>query len=208
MIARDSALLWIGIIGGIVIYLTGTKPVWEWGYYEWLAAVGYAVSVISAKLGNSPLPGKNDNARVDPKKYIGAFVALYLLAGSVACAPKTKHVLVTADAAIYETLKEISDTEIALSSAGVLSPDQSKKINQTLLPVVRTGKELNDVLGAWNGSTPMPSQIPRLVKEIAELLNQVLAVLPDSPAKAAMLESISRAQQAALGLLLIMGQAR
>lgn len=205
-LTRDSALLWIGIIGGIVIYLTGTKPVWEWGYYEWLSAVGYAVSVIAAKLGTSPLPGKHDAIRVDPKRYVGAFLAVYLLAGSVACAPKTKHVLVTADTAIYETLKAISDTEITLSNAGVISADQSRRINQKLLPVVRTGRALNDVLGAWNGALPLPAEIPRLVKEIADLLEQVLLVLPDSPAKAVMLESITRAQQAALGLLLIMGQ--
>lgn len=54
---RDSIVLWLGILGGLVIYLAGTKPVTEWGYYEWLAFAGYAISVISAKLGGSILAG-------------------------------------------------------------------------------------------------------------------------------------------------------
>jgi hypothetical protein len=57
MFNRDSALLWVGIVGGVVIYLAGTKPPTEWGYYEWLSAFGYLVSVVSAKLATSPLPG-------------------------------------------------------------------------------------------------------------------------------------------------------
>lgn len=54
---RDSIVLWIGIVGGLVIYLAGNKPIWEWGYYEWLAFAGYALSVASAKLGGSILAG-------------------------------------------------------------------------------------------------------------------------------------------------------
>lgn len=57
MLTRDSLLLWVGIVGGVVIYLSGTKPIMEWGYYEYLSALGYLVSVVSAKLATSPLRG-------------------------------------------------------------------------------------------------------------------------------------------------------
>jgi hypothetical protein len=216
LFARDSALWTILFYVGMIA--TGLASLTEPGAYgipdswmPYIRLIAFVSALVGGKMGLSYASSKREitegtQPRVDPRKYVGAFVALYLTAGTAACAPKTRHVLVTADTAIYETLKAISNTEITLSTAGVLSPAQSKAINQKLLPVVRTGKELNDVLGAWTGGTPMPSQIPRLVKEIADLLDQVLAVLPDSPAKAAMLEAITRAQQAALGLLLIMGQ--
>lgn len=56
-LTRDSILLWVGILGGLVVYLAGNKPPLDWGYYEWLAALGYLISVVSAKLATSPLPG-------------------------------------------------------------------------------------------------------------------------------------------------------
>ena len=61
--ARDSILLWLGIIMGVVLYLSGNKPITQWDYYQWLAALGYLISVISAKLGNSPLQSKAEQAK-------------------------------------------------------------------------------------------------------------------------------------------------
>lgn len=65
MLTRDSLVLWAGILGGLVIYLQGSKPVGEWDYYAWLAFAGYVISVISAKLGTSPLPGKSSGMTVN-----------------------------------------------------------------------------------------------------------------------------------------------
>jgi hypothetical protein len=206
---RDSILLIVGVLAGLVLFLTGTKPFMEWGYYDWLAAAGYVLSVVSAQLGSSPLKGKTKpDSIADPNRLgIGVFLAVFLLAGQTGCASAggPKHVLTTADTALYESIKAISAAEITLTSAGVLSPDQSREINKKLLPVARTGKELNDVLSTWNGKAPLPKEIPKLVKELSDLLLTVSAVIPDSPAKASLVEAIARAQQAALALTLLIG---
>ena len=57
MLTRDSLILWAGILAGLVLYLADTKPPTQWGYYEYLAFAGYVLSVVSAKLGGSPLAG-------------------------------------------------------------------------------------------------------------------------------------------------------
>jgi hypothetical protein len=62
-LTRDSAALWVGVGVGVVLYLAGNKPIMEWSYYEWLAAAGYALSVVSAQLGTSPLKGANDASK-------------------------------------------------------------------------------------------------------------------------------------------------
>lgn len=171
--------------------------------------LAYLVSIgLGGKLGLSYLPKKTDPMSVDPTKLgTGAFLAIFLLAGQTGCASAggPKHVLTTADTALYESIKAISAAEITLTSAGVLSPDQSREINKKLLPVARTGKELNDVLSTWNGKAPLPKEIPKLVKELSDLLLTVSAVIPDSPAKASLVEAIARAQQAALALTLLIG---
>jgi len=72
MINRDSLVLILGIVAGLIMYLIGTKPVYEWSYYEWLAAAGYAVSVVSAKLSTSALAGAGDKLK-DTKSVLGVF---------------------------------------------------------------------------------------------------------------------------------------
>jgi hypothetical protein len=168
----------------------------------------FYVIFISAggKLGLSFLPKKTDPMTVDRTKLgIGAFLAVYVLAGqSMGCAPKTKHVLTVADVAIYSTLKSISDTEIDLSNNNAISKEQSAAINEKLLPIIRTGKEINAVLGTWPGTTPIPAEISRLVWQLNELLSEVSKVIPDGPAKSILLDVLARAQQAVLALLAIM----
>lgn len=53
-LARDSAIWWLGIFGGLIVYLNGQTSPTEWGYYQWLSAVGYVISVVSAKLSTAP----------------------------------------------------------------------------------------------------------------------------------------------------------
>lgn len=73
MITRDSWVLLLGILAGLVLYLAGTKPIWEWGYYEYLAFAGYLISVISAKLGTSALAGENDKLSSTKPAVFGLF---------------------------------------------------------------------------------------------------------------------------------------
>lgn len=54
---RDHIVWILGIFGGIIIYLSSNKPPSQWDYYQWLAALGFAVSTISAQMSSSKLPG-------------------------------------------------------------------------------------------------------------------------------------------------------
>lgn len=75
MLTRDSIVLWLGILAGLIMYLAGTKPVTEWGYYEWLAGAGYVISVISAKLGTSVLAATTTSAK-DSRLILGGLVKI------------------------------------------------------------------------------------------------------------------------------------
>lgn len=55
---RDSIVWILGIVGGIIVYLAANKPPTMWDYYQWLAAIGFAISTISAQMSSSKLPGK------------------------------------------------------------------------------------------------------------------------------------------------------
>lgn len=61
---RDSLILILGMLGGLVLYLAGNKPPWEWDYYSWLAFIGYAITGVSGWLTSSPLAG----TKTDPAK--------------------------------------------------------------------------------------------------------------------------------------------
>lgn len=56
-LTRDSAVLWLGIIGALVGYLAAAQhPPIEWTWHEWMQFALSAVGVISGKLASSPLP--------------------------------------------------------------------------------------------------------------------------------------------------------
>lgn len=74
-INRDSALLTLGMIGGLVVYLAGNRPFWAWDYYGWLAFLGYAITVGTAWLKSSILAGDGTpKARQEPG--LGGLVSL------------------------------------------------------------------------------------------------------------------------------------
>ena len=57
MPTRDSFVWWLGILGGVVVYLAAASPVPEWDYYAWLQFVAFVVATVSGKLATSPLAG-------------------------------------------------------------------------------------------------------------------------------------------------------
>lgn len=61
-ITRDSALLYVGALLGVLGYLMASDhtPV-QWTYHEWLQAASVALVWIMGKLGTSPLAGDGDN---------------------------------------------------------------------------------------------------------------------------------------------------
>jgi hypothetical protein len=213
---RDSLLLPLGVFIGLAAYLAGNKVPWEWDYYAWIAFAGYVLSVVSAQLGTSRLPGKVDpnqttKDRVDPRRFIGLGLIVLLTSGGLACASwgGPRHVLTIADKGIYESIHAISTAEIIATTAGALSPEQSRAINQKLLPAALSGAQLNDRLLAWDGKWPIPPDIPpliiRLAGELQALLQEIKAEIPDGVAKATLLSPITDAQQKLLGLAVVTG---
>lgn len=62
-LTRDSMVLWLGVALGIVTWLASKgEPPTVWTYTDWLEAVGFALSTISAKFLHSGLPsGRGGN---------------------------------------------------------------------------------------------------------------------------------------------------
>jgi hypothetical protein len=120
------------------------------------------------------------------------------------CGPKTKPTLVKADAAVYQACKAISDTEIILSKAGLLTPAQSLKLNERLLPVARLGLEFTQALKAWQPGQPLPAQLPKLVKELGDAAALIVELVAKPEARAPLLEKIALAQQAVLVVVALM----
>lgn len=59
-ITRDSALLWLGVLAGLVTYLENMPPPWLWSYAQWMAAAGAVISGVFLKLQTSPLKHSDD----------------------------------------------------------------------------------------------------------------------------------------------------
>ncbi len=56
-LTRDSILLWVGIVGLLLGYLSVNQPPTEWTYQDWIQ-FGIAITGwIIGKLQSSPLPG-------------------------------------------------------------------------------------------------------------------------------------------------------
>lgn len=54
---RDSIVLWIGIIGGILGVLAAQADAFPPQWKSWITIAAALVSAISGKLATSPLPG-------------------------------------------------------------------------------------------------------------------------------------------------------
>lgn len=57
MITRDSATLWLGIIGGIVGVLAAQADAFPPKYKTWITIAASIIAAVSGKLASSPLPG-------------------------------------------------------------------------------------------------------------------------------------------------------
>lgn len=55
--SRDSFVWILGILSGIVIYLGANPPFMEWGYYQWIAGLGFLITTVSAQMSASKLRG-------------------------------------------------------------------------------------------------------------------------------------------------------
>jgi hypothetical protein len=163
----------------------------------------YAIVIgVSGKLGLSWLPKSDDKPTVNPSRWVGPAILLVMVPGLVAgCSAKTKPALAKADYALYQSVKAISDTEIVLSRAGALTPAQSLRINEALLPAAKLGMEATQALRAWQPGQPLPPQIPRLVKELGDVSRVIVEIVAQPEARAGLLEKVGLAQQAILAIV-------
>lgn len=137
-------------------------------------------------------------------------VALVTLSG---CA-HPRHVAVTVDASLYETVSDIHAAEQRAlcgqpSCAGVATAPtvpgwteaKSQAFNRALLPAATAGQNLNRALAAWTPGQPLPSEIQSLITSIGAALTNVTQTFPDGEAKAGILKNIAIVQQMALDTL-------
>lgn len=166
----------------------------------------YAIVIgVSGKLGLSWLDKSQPGDSVKPARFLGLLLVMALIVPGIGCSAKTKTGLVKADYTLYQAVKAISDTEIVLSRAGMLTPAQSLRINEALLPAAKLGLEATQSLRAWQPGQPLPPQIPRLVRELGDISKVIVDTAAEPEARAGLLEKVALAQQAILAIVAIGG---
>lgn len=117
-LTRDSAALWLPVIGAVVTYLLNTAPPTQWDYHQWLMAIAAIVAAVSTKLMTSGLAGKNDppaDGSIAPRTYPPAamiLLAVALGAGAVTstgCAAKTTQPTVSPQVQHLNQAKKVLD---------------------------------------------------------------------------------------------------
>jgi hypothetical protein len=209
MLTRDSIFWWLGIIGAVLVYLGNADSPATWSWNDWMQTLAFVVATISGKLATSPLKGSGprdqaaDGSGGGPpsSRLLMIVVAIGLALPLAACSAKSKTTLVKADYTLYQSVKAISDTEIVLSRAGMLTPAQSLRINEALLPAAKLGLEATQALRAWQPGQPLPPQLPRLVRELGDISRIIVETAAKPEARAGLLEKVALAQQAVLVVL-------
>lgn len=186
----------LGVLAGVLMYLSGTKPLMEWGYYEWLAALGFVVSTLSAQMGWSLLPKKPDGAGVDLKRFIGGGVVLLAAIGLPSCAghvppnaaPETKVAIYAADA--MAGVREVQRVTAALEAGKVLTEAQAATIMATAHKIGKAGESLSLALKVYHAASDLAQKklaladALRLLDAIDADLKTLLAPLDTSGEKA------------------------
>lgn len=123
---------------------------------------------------------------------------------TMGCGPKTKPVLVKFDAAALTAVQTIAVVEKELAAMGKLTPAQSLDIRLKLRPVIDLGEKATAALLIWEPGQATPASLLQLSGRLTELLTGVLALLPDSDAKAKILSAIAVAQSAWSTVIVVM----
>ncbi len=102
-----------------------------------------------------------------------------------------RHVVTVSVVSAHATLlavQQTADAQVcgqatALPAPKCLSTDQRKAIATKLSPAFATDAALATAVRDWPQGTPQPNAIPTYLAQIATLVNQVIAALPDGAAK-------------------------
>lgn len=130
-------------------------------------------------------------------------IAALVIAASTACALKNRHIAVVGNVAVYESLATIQDTADTLVQTKAITQEQRKEIAKYLLPALETGRAIAKLTASWPADKPAPAELQTLTNQLKEFVDKILAVWPDSPAKAAIATRVAQAQQVTLALVMI-----
>lgn len=135
---------------------------------------------------------------------VGSLVAM-------ACAASTRHVVVTVDNTAYETLADVHNLEQRAlcglpSCAGSTVENtlpgwtlaKSQKFNQLLLPGVRGGQKLNQLLAQLGPGKPMPADLSTTIQSIGASLTAVINDFPPGTTRSQLIQDLAVIQQAVL----------
>lgn len=180
---REKLAPVIGIIAGLLTYLLAAKPIMEWGYYEWLAGLGYAISVVSAVYFPRP---ESKGPGINPARFVGLLLVGTIglsLAQAGCTALPSPLTLPTVQALSAKDLAEVAaratqagqvaegaqQVEIGLYRSGVVPADTHRAIQQGFLTTAESMKALLTVLS----TTKDPQKATALLQTIARELDRL-----------------------------------
>lgn len=134
----------------------------------------------------------------------GSLIVLVLALSACALNSEKRHQAVVGSTTIAESLFALQDAEEVLFKAGQLTPEQHQRFNAKLVPLLETGQSLNRVITSWPTGEPAPPELRALVTSLRALSEDVLTMLPDSPAKAAITSKLLLVQESAITVLLLL----
>lgn len=198
-LTRDSAALWLPVIGAVITYLLASPPPTQWSYYDWLRAIAAFVAAFSMKQMTSGLPGKNDVApRVNITK-IAPVLLLTVALGSLSCVSLggARHRAAVSVVSAHAVLAAIQDTEMGLVCGKVTAPappacvpvDTHKALSAKLATAFdydAKALQLAKVLPAGGASPDVAS----LIGQIRAIVDAVMALIPDSVQRRALAANI------------------
>jgi len=135
--------------------------------------------------------------------YVVIVVSFAAALTAVGCAARTHKALVTFDATALSAVRVIGQVEVSLSSAGLLTPQQSLSIRRKLTPVITLGQSATQALIVWQPGQAVPPDLLALSDAIGKLLTEVVTLIPDGSAKSQLLTAIATAQAAWQAVLVV-----
>lgn len=70
-ITRDSAVLWLGIIGGILTTMAAQADLFPPAWKPWITMISAIIAALSGKLASSPLAGETTPAKESRPALLG-----------------------------------------------------------------------------------------------------------------------------------------
>jgi hypothetical protein len=202
-LTRDSALLWLGTLGGVVMYLQNAPaPFWQWDYHQWMAALGIAITGLSLKLQNSALASSSEVAKGirDNGTPLALLLAVGLTAGALSgCATlgSAKHRAAISVVSADAVLSAIQDTENGLVCGRATAPappacvplEEHRAISAKLATAFQRDRQIAQTIRALPAGASSPD-VAVLVGQIRALVDEVLALIPDSAPRRALMSNI------------------